>query len=126
MGLKKICPQIFQPLHPARPQEPRERALLCVAAADGAGCALAASVSGFFSSVAMALKPTGRGTAGSSQLQAEAAGGERRQLMQTCSGDEARKQTNLQKSVQDRDYKNIGPPNGAHGRYGPNLRFRPP
>jgi hypothetical protein len=36
--------------------------LLCVADEEGVGCALAASVSGFFSSVAMALKPTGQDT----------------------------------------------------------------
>lgn len=34
--------------------------MLCVAEEEGVGCALAASVSGFFSSVAMTLKPTGR------------------------------------------------------------------
>lgn len=36
--------------------------MLCVADEEGVGCALAASVSGFFSSVAMALKPTGQDT----------------------------------------------------------------
>ena len=42
------------------PGSPQGRALLCVAEEEGVGCALAASVSGFFSSVAMALKPTGQ------------------------------------------------------------------
>lgn len=45
----------------AVPQEAPARALLCVADDEGVGCALAASVSGFFSSVAMALKPTEQG-----------------------------------------------------------------
>lgn len=52
----------MQPGHPLRfPHSPQGRALLCVAEEEGVGCALAASVSGFFSSVAMALKPTGQG-----------------------------------------------------------------
>lgn len=34
--------------------------MLCAADEEGVGWALAASVSGFFSSVAMALRPTGR------------------------------------------------------------------
>lgn len=42
------------------PRSPQGRALLCVADEEGVGCALAASVSGFFSSVAMALRPTGQ------------------------------------------------------------------
>lgn len=46
------------------PRSPQGRALLCVADDDGVGCARAASASGFFSSVAMALQPTRQGDAG--------------------------------------------------------------
>lgn len=49
-----MCPLQF-------PGSPQGRALLCVADEEGVGCALAASVSGFFSSVAMAFRPTGQG-----------------------------------------------------------------
>ena len=44
----------------AVPWGPRGRTLLCVAEDDGVGCARAASVSGFFSSVAMALQHPGQ------------------------------------------------------------------
>lgn len=62
LGLGMILPRTFQPMCPLHfPGSPQGRALLCVADEEGVGCALAASVSGFFSSVAMAFRPTGQG-----------------------------------------------------------------
>lgn len=54
------CSATPQHLQPRAPQFPRSQglALLCVADDEGVGCARAASVSGFFSSVAMAPRPT--------------------------------------------------------------------
>lgn len=63
-GLDTLLPRTPAPVPLAVPQEPQGRALLCVADDEGVGCARAASVSGFFSSVAMALRPTRQGDAG--------------------------------------------------------------